>query len=514
MAGNDDGGSASRALADHLAPASADAIDGAGAEEATRRHALEQLVESRLGGDLTAAARRLAAADGAADGEGLRAAADELGEAPSFRALQGVAEGASSHLSAIVGNNSDVATSKKAKVPAAAAAPAPAPAATSFSLFDMLDAQKGAFALPPRITAQKVIDAHAREQNTESAGDAPMAEGEDSALGLLEKADDMEDVSPDPEAWEEVRKILYEGLTLQSDGGGQSRYLKVHQSLSEKCRGNPACNPQMWGLAQNLVGSLLALSNDMSGGRGNADLCWDIAHSLLELLSHLALDLVTSAVGNEPEVERMFLAMCMILASDASACIMGMMEPMAGSFEVWARLVDPGRVMTIVRPSGLGGVALRRCGSRGKTASSEVIWKMAHSAGSGDSLADIEHCNFLQSLSVLRTLLFKCGGSEEVVSLIHDQFTGRNGELMEASSTLLSCGMASTDQVEGMLNEIESKQKQKGTPQNQAGVHGAANSVLKPFHDVLKLNETDKMLAGNELRDMCSQTILLIQAEQ
>ena len=48
-------------------------------------------------------------------------------------------------------NNSDDDT------PSAAAAP------TSFSLFDMLDAQKGGFNLPPRVMAYQIIEAYERE---------------------------------------------------------------------------------------------------------------------------------------------------------------------------------------------------------------------------------------------------------------------------------------------------------------------------------------------------------------
>ena len=107
--------------------------------------------------------------------------------------------------------DNDVSSSKKAKVPdVAAPSPSPAPAPpTSFSLFDMLDAQKGAFALPPRIMAYHIIEANECEQNN---GTTQNNDDGKSTLELLEKADDVEDLSPDPESWEEVRQILYNGL--------------------------------------------------------------------------------------------------------------------------------------------------------------------------------------------------------------------------------------------------------------------------------------------------------------
>ncbi len=73
----------------------------------------------------------------------------------------------------------------------------------------MMDSQSNggvlALAFPPRITAHNVIEAHRRH-----VGNPGYQEGE-SALELLEKADDVEDLSLDTEIWEEVRMILFEG---------------------------------------------------------------------------------------------------------------------------------------------------------------------------------------------------------------------------------------------------------------------------------------------------------------
>ncbi len=43
---------------------------------------------------------------------------------------------------------------------------------------------------------------------------------------------------------------------------------------------------------------------------------------------------MVSCIGNEREAKRMFLGMCTILSNDFLACILGMMEPLAGQFEV------------------------------------------------------------------------------------------------------------------------------------------------------------------------------------
>ncbi|KAL7532256.1 hypothetical protein ACHAXR_009448 [Thalassiosira sp. AJA248-18] len=525
-------------------------------EKIFRRHALEQLVESRLGADMAAAARRLVAAaadeeggscsckgstcEDGAEGRGWQSAVDELMELPSFQLLQHAVEECSLQLSATSMLAADeessgdriMARSKKAKIPdtpPAAATTAP----TSFSLFDLLDSQKGGaslFALPPRIMAHQIIET----QGNKTASDNNK---EESALELLEKADDMEDLSPDPESWEEIRKILYDGLlvnstTAKGGGGGSSsyideqfRYLKVHQSLFDKCRGNNACNAQLWGLGGNLVGSILALSCQLEKEStkqctGIMNLCWDVAHSLLhQVLPHLAVDHVVSCIGNEREIDRMLLGMCMILSNDFLASILGMMEPMAGWFEIWVRFVDHKRLLTILQASGLGGVMLRRSESRlGRSASSETICKMMTqsvggsggvAAGSTSVLAGVEHCNFLQSLSILRTILFHCGGSQEVVSLIHNQFTSETKDSIALASFLLPHGVASADDVQTLLEGVQKKQKHCTQKQN-LGNGDAINSVLKPFCGVIDVKESNVLVDSN-LEVLCTQTIRLIQ---
>lgn len=507
--------------------------------EAVRRHALEQLVEFRLGPDVAAAASRWAAGRGGRRGpptdEDVRAAAEEVIGTPSFRMLRGAVGECSSRLrlrpASPATASSDAAggesESAEAGIGTTPRAEAPALAPASFSLFDMLDSGGGAFALPPRITAHQVIEAHRREGN---AGDtvAMSVDGDNegstgsTALELLEKAEDAEDLSPDPDAWEEVRAILYGGLlSSPSPGGGDGtgdggRYLRVHESLVERCRG-AALAPQLWGLASNQVGALLELSRRLEGtnDRGTADLCWDIARSLLDALADLALDHVRSCVGNEREVERMLLGMCMIYSNDFSSCVMAMMEPMASRFEVWARFVPPQRFLAIVRASGLGGAARRRCKCLGKIDSVESIWNMVQTSGGGEecgvSLADMERCNFLQSLSILRAILFRCGGSEEVVTEIHDQFATDPEVATMLPRYLLPNGIAGPDDVQALLGEVEEERRRSKDRARCLGVDVSRNSVLEPFRSVLRAKESDDRLVDRDLEVLCDQTVRLIQ---
>ena len=398
-------------------------------------------------------------------------------------------------------------TSENDTTPSKAAA-----APTSFSLFDMMDAQKGAFALPPRVMAYQVLEAYEREQKSGKSNE----ELGKSTLELLEKADDMEDLSPDPESWEEIRTILYNGLINISNIDESSRYLKVHISLHEKCRNNNALISQLWGLAQNMIGSLLHFSNQFEeektgissdSSKQSMDQCWDTIQAILNVLSKMAVDYVMSAVGNELEIERMVLGICLILSNDYLACIMGMIEPMSGFLEVWSRFVDPSKFMAIIQVSGLGGIVLRRCESLGKNDSSKSICKMIQSTEiESDStlLADMEHSNFLQSLLILRTILFRCGGSREIVSLVHDQFT--SDIIASCASFVLDKGVASTNDVQAILKKIVTESNEGKHLEASTTFDDMKAVVLKPFHTELKMKKDN----DNDLELLCTQTIQLL----
>ena len=441
--------------------------------------------------------------------------------APSFRLLQDAGEECSK-IVVVDGNykntNGDNTTScsKKAKSTSddtitskAAAAPA------SFSLFDMMDAQKGAFTLPPRVMAYQVLEAYEREQKS---GKSNEQLGK-STLELLEKADDMEDLSPDSESWEEIRTILYNGLiNISNNVDESSRYLEVHISLHEKCRNNNALTNQLWGLIQNMVGCLLHFSNQLEedktgissdSSKHTMDLCWNTTQALLNVLSKMAIDYVMSAVGNESEIERMVLGICLILSNDYLACIMGMIEPMSGFLEVWSRFVDPKKFMSIIQVSGLGGIVLKRYESLGKNDSSETIYKMIQSTESNSSdddrlLADMEHSNFLQSLLILRTILFRCGGSREIVSLVHDQFT--SDIIASCASFVLDKGFASTNDVQAILKKTVTESNEGKHLEASTTFDDMKAVVLKPFHTKLKTKKDN----DNDFELLCTQTIQLL----
>eukprot|EP01082_Thalassiosira_pseudonana_P001233 g927.t1 g927 contig10:1016576-1017427(-) len=279
-------------------------------------------------------------------------------------------------------------------------------------------------------------------------------------------------------------------------------------------------NPQLWDLAQNLVGFILSFSQQFPNGddasdvgvavsRQTLNLYWDAMHSFLDVLSHLALGYITSSVGNEREIERMVMGMSLILTSDFDASILAAMEPMAGWFEVWCRFIRPNKLVTIVQATGLGGAVLSRCNSLGSNLSSRKIVEMLeNSVGYSPSLVDVQHCNFLQSLSVLRTILFHCGGSPAIVSTIHRQSVSTTSDSAGGSSAqsffLTSSGVASTDDVQAFLRQQEEQTTPKEDPT-------AVACVMKPFHDVLAVKEENGDTVDCALENLCEQAISLFQ---
>ncbi|KAL7541477.1 hypothetical protein ACHAWF_006939 [Thalassiosira exigua] len=494
-----------------------------GAEEVSaeevRRRALERLVEDRMGGELTAAVR--------GRGEGaLEEAAEELAGTPAFRSLRDDAEGCARRLREASSSSSPPAVEDEGEGEGSATPEPPLkkkPAPTSFSLFDLLDSRGGGFALPPRVTAEKILEARRREKS-DAGGDGG---GGESALELLEKADDAEDLSPDPESWDEVRAILYEGLTSSaspssSGSDERARYLTVHASLFERCLKNPVCAPQSWGLAADAIGAALRLSARLVDGVDSpsdpkvAEFCWDLLRSVLDELSLLATDHAKSCVGNEREVDRVLLGLCLLLSDDFLSSVLGMAEPYAGTFEVWSRLVDPARFVVIVRASGLGEAASRRSRLPRGAPSGETAWEMARCVAdveSRPSLDDVEHCAFLQSLSISRTVLFRCGGSPEAVRLLSVRGAKVPDQRKKTLSPFLSSrGVVDPDAVEAILKaEGERGLCGEWGPCSAGDVKKDVDAALEPFRRVIRAKALDQSLVDEDLELLCNQAVRLVE---
>jgi hypothetical protein len=265
---------------------------------------------------------------------------------------------------------------------------------------------------------------------------------------------------------------------------------------------------QCWDLAQNLVGSILSFSKgfvekldefekDVPCLRQYMDFYWDTVQCLLTSLSHLALDSITSCVGDESEIERMMLGICFMLTHDVAACTTASMEPLAGWFEVWARFVPPKRMLSIVQCSGLGGIVLQRCYQRGKSTSAKKLvnaLKKCTDNGEYTSSDDLERDIFLQSLSILRVVLYSCGSSLSVVSTISQQLAivGNSAKVnmteYSISSLLTANGVACRDSVHDLLNRTECNNKMLAKDTFEE-LPTAIEVLFKVFHDTLAANE-------------------------
>ncbi|KAK1739899.1 hypothetical protein QTG54_009658 [Skeletonema marinoi] len=520
------------------------------------RHALDQLLESKLGNEITWCAQQLATnnkhnndSSDEINSSVLEEEVTKLMGTPAFQQINAQIRECPlslllpSNQTTSVNNRSDDditiigSSNKKSREESTAAANNNKPAATSFSLFDLMDSQKGAFVLPPRIMAQQVIDADQRHDNNimttnnsnddavqnyssssgntaDSAQQATNSNNDNkSALELLEQAEDMEDLSPDIDSWEQILSILYRGLSNKTNVVERRRYFNVHMLMFDKCQktnggGGGMFRSQTWGLTFNIVGFILSLSNefdkkeDEQNMMTDLDLYWDSCHHFVLSLSHLAMEYVTSSVGHEKEMERMSLGLCSILCTDVSSCVLAMMEPMAGWFEVWARFVGPSTLMSILRVSGLGEVVLRRCESRGRRNEAskrlhEMIRQRDGSSSVTPTLEDLEESNFLQSLSILRVITSRC-----------DATLGSMGSIFCCNATLSSFlsadGIVSSDEVQAML----------GTKEQCLSIaeqEEMRSRLLKPFRDVLLLRESTPALVDADLEELCTQVVSLIE---
>ena len=362
--------------------------------------------------------------------------------------------------------------------------PMTAMSSTSFSLFDkMMD-------FPTRITADKVIEAHRRSSIENNTIDHNSCNDDmESAIALLEKADDIEDLSPDPEIWEEIRMILYYGLTQSSDIKDVTRYMRVHEMLHKMCLGNVAMTVQLWDLVWNLIESILFLSrrrvfeeeDELSDS--SMVLFQDVMQSIMNVLCCTTSDYIFSGVGREREIETTILVMCDMLSDDYIAIIWGKMEPYAGTLEIWSRFVDPDRFASIIYASELGGLALQRC---------------ERCLGDEGFIKSDENFNVLQSLSILRTIVFRCWSRHALSMMTHThQTTCSTRELVNFKDfQLRRIGKAEEDRTRQQLSEP-----------NQLEIDDAIRSLMTPFLRIICLKESYGDSVHTDLELLCIQTI-------
>jgi hypothetical protein len=330
------------------------------------------------------------------------------------------------------------------------------------------------------------------------------------------------------------------------------RYFNVNKSLFDKCikggtnggGGSGAImmlRCQTWGLTYNIIGSILyhssyivtcqqdtnygdiKISSSNNNNNIDLDLYWDSCYHLLTSLSQLSKEYITSCIGYETEIERMMLGLSYILCTDISSCVLAMMEPMVGWFEIWARFVKPDRLLSILRVTKLGEIMLHRCECRGQNESTKRLHEMimlhhcqergedettACSTSTTTTLKDLENANFIQSLSILRVILFRCNvtSSERLWSIFA---AGNDATTTTASPFLMADGIVSSEEVQSILDKAKDYEQEESTEKLQKD--DVRTRLLKPFCDVVRLSKSNPDLVSDDLEMLCTQTISLIE---
>jgi hypothetical protein len=126
------------------------------------------------------------------------------------------------------------------------------------------------------------------------------------------------------------------------------------------------------------------------------------------------------------------------------------------------------------------------------------------------TLQDLENANFIQSLSILRVILFRCNvtSSERLWSILtagDDAVTATTS----ASSFLMADGIVSSEEVQSILDQVKDYEQEESTEQLQKD--DARTRLLKPFCDVIRLSKSNHDLVSDNLEMLCTQTISLIE---
>ena len=100
--------------------------------------------------------------------------------------------------------------------------------------------------------------------------------------------------------------------------------------------------------------------------------------------------------------------------------------------------------------------------------------------------------------------MFRCGGSREIVSLVHDQFT--SDIIASCASFVLDKGVASTNDVQAILKKTVTDANEGKHLEASTTFDDMKAVVLKPFHTELKMKKDN----DNDLELLCTQTIQLL----
>ena len=321
----------------------------------------------------------------------------------------------------------------------------PTAAATkSFSLFDMLDSQQ--VAAPThvdRVSAEQILDVFATSppgggKEQESPSTSTRHEQYNSAASLLERVDDMEDLLFDPfgsgDVWPDINKVLRSGLGISCDNDVGStpsppssdiliRYAQIHSHLDGLCSQSSSYGIDFGTQRVDLATNVADAVNCREDGWYQVDSTQQIRFDRdMAILVRILIDLLTSAaptLESIPEEDcKLFVSSALRIIAEKETDIspahaIAARDPYADWFSLIGRFAQPAILVQLSVETGMLNDVTERCnGEQGICIAATDASKNNLDMVRVGTTSDLEHCFFLQSLSILRTFLVATAGSE------------------------------------------------------------------------------------------------------
>ena len=439
-------------------------------------------------------------------------------------------------------------------------------AVKSFSLFDMLDSQPGMGFSAERVTARKILSAFGG--TNAGGGDAKTMEDDsdaqyNEAASLLERVDDLEDLLFDPfgesggDSWPDINRILRCGLGLgDADHTGKDpsaptataetppsldvvvRYAHIHSKLDGLCGSSSSSSgidfgPQRMELLINMADALMTMHNRLKGkwctikDSGEVYMAEGIVTLVQIMLDMLIISAPVLELVMEEDCHRFLLGIMKILAMTPSperggislvhaisAC-----DPYAEWFSLLSRFVHQAALIKTAVEAGMLKKVVEICNEgpeRQATAVKlgTVLTNDCDMVAIGTA-ADLDHCLYLHSLSVLRTLLVVTAASERAFPY-QDIGVKAGNSLSENVSRALSPfinvlsvgakgGVAVVDERLASLCEEASGTLLRGIKQNKAVFEAVFQTIVAAsLKEMVAANANPSVSAINKLQNLAS----------
>lgn len=333
-------------------------------------------------------------------------------------------------------------------------------AVKSFSLFDMLDSQPGMGFGAERVSAQNVLSAFGCAND----GDARTMENDsdaryNEAASLLERVDDLEDLLFDPfgesggDSWPDINRVLRCGLGLGGTGEDPSaptataetppsldivvRYAHIHSKLDGLCGSSSSSSgidfgPQRMELLINMADALMAMHSRLKGkwciitdsDSGEVYMAEGIVTLVQIMLDMLISSAPVLELAMEEDSHRLLLGIMKILVLEPSPECGGISlahatsasDPYAEWFSLLSRFVHQGALIRATVEAGLLRKVVEICNEGPERQTTTVKLGTVPTNNSDmvaiGTAADLDHCLYLHSLSILRNLLVVTAASE------------------------------------------------------------------------------------------------------